>query len=61
MLKLKGEPQFVQFLEHLRQGKDVNQALQAVYSFDMTWLAQSYRTYVDNLPGARVGSKKAKK
>jgi cytochrome c553 len=61
MLKLRGEPQFVQFLDQLRHGKDVNQALQAVYSVDTTALAQSYRIYVDNLPGARVGSKKAKK
>jgi cytochrome c553 len=61
MLKLRGEPQFVQFLDQLRQGKDVNQALLAVYSVDTAGLAQSYRIYVDNLPGARVGSKKAKK
>jgi cytochrome c553 len=61
MLKLRGEPQFVQFLDQLRQGKDVNRALLAVYSVDTAGLAQSYRIYVDNLPGARVGSKKAKK
>lgn len=61
MLKLKGEPQFVQFLDQLRQGKDVNQALQAVYSVGTTGLAHSYRMYVDNLPGARVGAKKGKK
>ncbi len=61
MLKLRGEPQFVQFLDQLRQGKDVNQALLAVYSVDMAGLAQSYRIYVDNLPGSRVGAKKAKK
>jgi hypothetical protein len=61
LLKLKGEPQLVQFLEQLQQGKNVNQALQSVYSADTTGLAHSYRAYVDGLPGARVGAKKAKK
>jgi hypothetical protein len=51
----------VQFLEQLQQGKNVNQALQSVYSADTTGLAHSYRAYVDGLPGARVGAKKAKK
>src|SRR5258708_16092023 len=50
MLKLKGEPQFVRFLDQLRQGKDVNQALQPVYSVGTPGLAQSYRTSVHNFP-----------
>jgi hypothetical protein len=61
MLKLKGEPQFVQFLDQLGEGKDVNQALRAVYSVDVAGLAHSYRAHVDSLPGARGAAKKAKK
>jgi hypothetical protein len=61
MLKSGGEPRFVQFLDLVRQGKSVNQALQTAYSVDIPTMGRSYRSYVDGLPGARVGSKKAKK
>jgi hypothetical protein len=61
MIKGGGEPQYVAFLDQLRAGKPLNEALTAIYSADVAGLARSYQIFVDGLPGAKAGTKKAKK
>jgi hypothetical protein len=62
VIKVGGEPQFVDFLTQLAQGKSLVDALRGVYNVDQAGLATSYRGYVESLPGAKgTGGKKGKK
>jgi len=61
MLKEGGEPYFVHFLDLLRSGKSLAEALKTVYNADPASLAQSYRVYIDALPGGKAPPKKSKK
>jgi hypothetical protein len=59
MLKVGGEAYFVQFLDQLRNGRSLDEALKAVYAADRTSLA---RSYVDSLPsGGKSPARKPKK
>jgi hypothetical protein len=53
MIKAAGEAHFISFLDRMRAGKSANE--------DPRDLAQSYRLFVEALPGAKVGAKKPKK
>src|SRR5262249_12696974 len=61
MMEKGGEPHFVQFLNLLSSGKNLDEALRDVFATDRAGLAGSYWAYVGSLPGAKVGTKKAKK
>jgi hypothetical protein len=61
MIKVGGEPYFVKFLDKLRAGKSLNDALTETYATDAAGLAHSYQLFVDSLPGAKTGVKKSKK
>lgn len=61
MLKKGDEPHFVQFLGLLTNGKSVADGLKDVYGADIPTLYQSYREYVESLPGVKPAPKKSKK
>src|SRR5262249_12004006 len=61
MLKSGDEPHFVQFLNLLTTGRNVSEGLKEVYSVDIPTLYQSYREYVETLPGSKPTPKKSKK
>lgn len=55
MIKVGGEPKFIQFLKQLTAGKPLADALKEVYSADAATLG---RSYVDSLGSARSATKK---
>jgi hypothetical protein len=55
MLKVGGEPKFIQFLKHLTAGRPLADALKDVYSADAATLG---RSYVDSLGSTRPATKK---
>jgi hypothetical protein len=61
MIKARSEANFVAFLDQLRAGKMLNDALAGVYATDQADLARSYQLFVESLPGAKVGAKKPKR
>jgi hypothetical protein len=61
MIKAGGEPYFVSFLDQLRAGKSLNDALKEIYATDTAALARSYQLFVESLPGSKTSVKKPKK
>ncbi len=61
MIKAEGEAHFISFLDQLRAGKPLNEALKASYGTDPPGLARSYHLFVESLPGAKAGAKKPRK
>lgn len=61
MLKKGNDAQFVHFLTELGAGKQFGNALGEVYSASPEQLYQSYRAYVDSLPGSKAAGKGKKK
>ncbi|MGE5194723.1 MAG: hypothetical protein ACM3U2_19705, partial [Deltaproteobacteria bacterium] len=61
MIKTGGEAYFVSFLDRLRAGKPLNDALKEIYATDPPTLARSYQLFVEALPGAKAGTKKPRK
>jgi hypothetical protein len=61
LLKKGNDSQFVQLLGQLGNGKAFETALAEIYYTNPDQLYQSYRAYVETLPGSRGAGKKAKK
>lgn len=60
ILKKGNDAQFVQFLAQIEAGKPFENALSEVYYANPDQLYQSYRAYVETLPGSRGTGKKKK-